>query len=438
MKIVLLLVVIAYLQAVNGSFSILSGNVGTVDVENPQPGSCPEHPYIGGLCSSKQEDAILKHVNQIQPHIIMFQEIISTFRCIPPANDTDPDHICTAYLKRQPFEQIERITGPQYKIACDSRDESQCIAVLANLYDFDLPDKSSCKGNVCMKGQTMGNIEGCDHGIVSSVDIRVKADQSIIQYISVHPIPVSDCEKDRCARAVYAAAFNMIHTEKVIIAGDMNNDIYRFGNAYPSGEFLLQQLSKFKVMNPFIRENLPLQSHLGLYTLDFIAFSSALYNSDLIPKGFKCDVLGQTPGTERLDAPMNTFDHRVLHCSTESYIKHVEPQPIRSLALETLGSLVKYNKIVISEYKGSPVSFLHGTLNWKVNDVAVELPIGVPSVSKNDQISDITHLVEGTNMEIRANGTLSMEYKSLIGTIGITARLETTLLTTAFVSIFQF
>jgi hypothetical protein len=395
---VLILFVVAHVYS--SQFSALIANVGTVDeVLYPYGNACPPDPYHGELCSVKQEQAINKRIAELQPHLIMFQELTAAFRCESQTNDTNLDHICVNYKQRKPLQQIQRALGTKYQIACDSLSQYVCIAVLAEKYEL-LWDSKVCQHGslLCMKGlKAAPKPEYCAKGSTSSVstlDIRVKADNSVFQFIALHTDSISNCPHDRCLLEMYRDGSQLIKHDQVMIGGDMNNDFYRFEKIFPSASFWRKTFSNFKVLNPFVG-NVPIPSHLGLYTLDFVIVSPALQEK-FLPKDFACDLLGVTPGTVRLDDPVDTFDHRALFCHPPTEMQQrIQEQADSQMKDNLVESLVKHGDVRLKFVQGTQIEKFFGTISWNVTDLVASLPVGVPLISKHTSPSTSTHLIEG-------------------------------------------
>ncbi len=265
---------------------------------------CPSDPYDGALCSVEVEGAIASALSRLAPDVAFLQEVLDADLC---SQDTgaDPDLPCTGAAGRDPYHQVQRLLGTGYAIACDGIAHYDCVAVRTGV----LETSHCAPGEVCMGGaETPPHPPACDGlgGITSVSAIDATWAGGDLRLVSVHPLNSSQTSTDPCRLAQYEQAFeDLADSGPTLLAGDFNYDPIH-GSGFPSGDYWLTQVGEgLRYTAHNAQDPDPLPTWLGLGLLDFVI-------SDVFEGG--CQVLGESEGTERLDAPHTPMDHRAVVC----------------------------------------------------------------------------------------------------------------------------
>jgi hypothetical protein len=197
--------------------------------------------------------------------------------------------------------------GPEYTIACDDIEHFSCVAVrVGRVAIEECPEASLCLGG----SETPPHPEECDvlggHTSVSRVSASFAG--RALNIVAAHPDNALSLQDDPCRFAQYRQVFEgLVDDRPAIVAGDFNLDPYRYPELFPSGIYWREHVGegqRFQAHNAV--GNRPVPTFLGVATLDYVLSDFA--------EG-ECVVLGATPGTERIDEPLNTMDHRAVVCT---------------------------------------------------------------------------------------------------------------------------
>jgi len=281
----------------SASFSVLSANVGNLNL------GCRK--VLNKLCYKDVEERITANIKYLSPDIIALQEVLAPWQC-KEINETDNNKICS---ETQLVPQVRRLVGEDYTIACNSRNQFECIAIKK-----DFGEITNCpKGEFCYEARTAPEIKGCDNGFtISAVTIKAPKIPFLFDVINFHPQSTnSDCRAKMINTALYGnkTATSIIQEEKVVLLGDFNLDPWRdndesviIWSAFMKNGW---SESNLEYHNEITETGLPLFTSLLFYkprTLDFVV--SNFTNGT-------CSTLGETPNTSRLDDGEGT-DHRSL------------------------------------------------------------------------------------------------------------------------------
>lgn len=279
------------------SFSILSANVGNLSI------GCRK--VLNKLCYKDVEERIAANIKSLSPDIIALQEVLAPWQC-EEAHETNKNKVCN---EKQLTPQVRRLVGEGYTIACNSRNQFECIAIKKDFGEIiDCPNEE-----ICNKARTIPEITGCDNGFtISAVTVKAKITPFLFDVINFHPQSTSStCRAKMINTALYGNGISasIIQEKKVIFLGDFNLDPWRDND------------ESVDLWNTFIKnkwEDSRLEYHSGIAENNPPYFTSFLFYKprtvDFIVSNFAngiCSTLGETPNTLRLDGGKGT-DHRAL------------------------------------------------------------------------------------------------------------------------------
>jgi endonuclease/exonuclease/phosphatase family metal-dependent hydrolase len=196
----------------DNQISFLTANLGNSNLR------CQK--YFWKLCIPEVERRITEEISNLQPDIVVFQEILSSPLC--EESGFHDNGVCELNSRMQ-SEQISRLLGEGYTIVCDSNQHMQCIGVkskFARVLDCPL----DC---VCMNGRTIPIIENCNQNFtIFAVSIETK-NQKQIDLVNVH----LNSRSDTCREKMFVELFNpqneILVNSEILIAGDFNIDLYK-------------------------------------------------------------------------------------------------------------------------------------------------------------------------------------------------------------------
>lgn len=277
-------------------YSVMTANVGNSDL------GCFR--YNWKLCRKDVETRLAANIQTIQPDIITLQEVLPPWLCEETA-ENDPDKVC---FDAQEVPQARRLLGPDYSIVCDQRLQYECIAVHRRAGEI-----IGCPpGGYCSIARTVEVGLDCDSGFsISAVSIRLW-DGKQLDVVNVHPPSFSDrCRVESLRAAFYGSsdAGPIIEQERVLVMGDFNMDPWRSRN--DSKQTWEKIFTAGWAGRPFRYHSGSAEIDPPRYTLVF----GIRRTLDLVLSNFAdgvCQVLGESPGTSRLDGGRGN-DHRAVY-----------------------------------------------------------------------------------------------------------------------------
>lgn len=276
------------------SFSILSANLGNLNL------GCRN--VLNKLCYIDVEERIKNNIRLLRPDIVILQEVLAPWQCAQ-INETNTNKVCS---QAQLIPQARRLMGDEYTIACNNRNEFECIGIHKELGEI----LGCAVGSYCTNARTVAEIPDCDNGFtISSVTVKLR-NGFIFDLLNAHPPSTKvDCRTKMLSMALSDSQSSGILTQDfVLLAGDFNLDPWRdndesstFWNDFVAKGWAHKQ---FNYHSGIAEQDPPLKtSHLfSDRTVDFLLSNFA--------KGI-CYTLGESQNTTRLDGGKG-MDHRAL------------------------------------------------------------------------------------------------------------------------------
>lgn len=278
------------------AFTLLQANVGNTFLP------CQDG-YIFKLCEKDVEDAIKANIARLEPDVIAFQEILPDGACDSIVED-DPRFVCHPDNVGDDPSQIHRLLGDDYEYVCDDRNGYECVAAKKDRFALGryllLPavDREPDFDEDCDPGFTVGTI-------------FVQFDDESFTLGNAHPQSgfLGQC-RNRQVEQIFRAS-----GQTVLLSGDWNLDPFAAGED-PSVDTWIENVGLVGENKPLHYLSGPAEHRPPYNTTENALFSGVLDHvvSDVIEGG--CVVLGESPGTERLDGQEggNGCDHRALSC----------------------------------------------------------------------------------------------------------------------------
>ena len=282
--------------------TVMTANVGNSDFD------CREH-YFWGLCFNDVEERLTRGIARIRPDVITMQEITDPAQC-EGWHEADPDKVCYDYESRQPFRQVRRLLGPNYTIACESRNRWDCTAVHVEAGYIE-----GCPlGGHCDDVSTSDvPLPDCDAGFTVSA-VTAVLNGVPIRVINGHPSGYEEICRAYAVQQIFETVDGrppLANDECNLMMGDMNMDPFRQNDS--AAQLWNLYTGTPDSGKPFVYHSGPVEHwppydtfYLGPFrrVLDFVVSDFAVGS---------CEVLGVTSGTERIDGGSGT-DHRSLFC----------------------------------------------------------------------------------------------------------------------------
>ena len=280
---------------------LLQANVGNTSL------ACDEAGYVYKTCDVAVEEALRDGIAAHDADVVALQEVLPSSLC-DALNEQDPTRTCHPDHRADVPDQVRRLLGDDFTIACDARRGYECVGVRAAWGAIEGCDD----GALCVGGaETAPVVDGCDEGFsVSRVVVRPR-DAAAFTIVNAHP---QSGFEYACRAAQLTQMFDELAEGPSLITGDMNLDPWR--DTDESARVWVENVgedARFRPHSGDVEHDPPyLTSDVGGIaalsgTLDHVASDFATGT---------CTTLGEAPGTARLDGGEGT-DHRALLCPLE-------------------------------------------------------------------------------------------------------------------------
>jgi hypothetical protein len=273
------------------SFSLLSVNVG-----NTSPWCWP---YVVKLCRRDVEERLARNIQALRPDLIAIQEVLPPWLC-QKWRLSLPGNVCAGDNE---VPQVRRLVGPDYSIACDGRNQFECIALHV---DAGRIEGVGAGGLTITDRIDRDGAEGCRRS-VSIVAATVQIKDRTFDVVNAH----AENRDPACRLAAIRQIFegdHLIREPYVLLAGDYNMDPWREDDV--STHYWRQQVGEAG-NGAYVYHSGIAEAQPPYPTLRY-PFLARTY--DHVVSNFLtgvCQVLGESPGTERLDGGRGC-DHRAV------------------------------------------------------------------------------------------------------------------------------
>jgi hypothetical protein len=204
--------------------------------------------------------------------------------------------------------QVRRLLGDNYTIVCEAESQYECFGIRKDIGEIE-----GCSlGDLCYNARHSPVPEDCNNGFsISAVTVTLN-NGAVFDLVNVHPASFSE----ECRTKLLLQAFTgneavptVLKSDNVLIMGDFNLDPWRTRD---SSSEVWQDIfdagwrgKKYKYHSGIAETDPP------LFTFKFIKHQTL----DLVVSNFAeggCMVLGETPGTTRIDGGSGN-DHRAVY-----------------------------------------------------------------------------------------------------------------------------
>lgn len=300
-------------EAGDGGFSVLAANVGNIDLFR-----CDTAAFK--LCAKDQEDRIAAALRRARPDVALLSELITPEQCDALASTVEPWHVCHPTNRSVEPDQVRRLLGDEYTIACEPRRGFECIAVRQSFAELlGCPPGGLCRGRL----RGAAPVPGCDEGFTVGA-ITATIDGAQVDLVVAHPPSGLTAANIECRRATLESllapprsAGALRENALAIVGGDFNLDPYR--RPMDADVRLLRERSRFSLTS----DGGPLVFHSGLPENDPPLWTTPLTKSTwdhLLSEGFigRCVTLGARKAFPPLDeakgSDVERLDHLAPYC----------------------------------------------------------------------------------------------------------------------------
>ena len=247
--------------------------------------------YGNGLAWLPALEAAQTWASQIQPDLVVFQEIFDPAECVDIPEEARAGFVCEHWAEGDPHVALQ-VLGEGYSLSCHPGNTDKCLAIRDGFGSFD-----EAWG---------GSVEGCGSG-ARVARVHVEGPSGPMTLVNVHGSSGLDSDSSACRVKQVEQVFldlgdgePAIDGARNLVMGDLNTDPGRFAGSDDSAVR----------WNDFVGADHALHwhtevgpdapgSYAGLADIDHVASDAFVGPCEVGPK------------------PDEAFDHRPVHCTLE-------------------------------------------------------------------------------------------------------------------------
>ncbi len=190
--------------------------------------------YGDGLAWPPAIDALRAFFDEVDPDVVVFQEIFHSADCatIPP--EQHAGFVCETWSVGDPTV-AELALGPDYQVACNLGKPDKCAAVHRRVGTF-----RGCEGALCLDGLDGAELSGCGGGSRVGRGVIDLVGGGSIVVVNVHGTSGIEDADEVCRVRQVEQVFVDLDGEPAangainLVMGDLNTDPARLASADPS------------------------------------------------------------------------------------------------------------------------------------------------------------------------------------------------------------
>lgn len=302
----------------SAAITVVTFNTGTTESmahdSEPNDGYSSEHAarsdayYGDGLAWKPAVEAAKAFLAEVQPDVVVFQEIFWTGECVDIPEEAKADFICEDFEPGgKTVAQI--ILGEGYQVACHPGKPDKCAAVRSAFGAFE-----GCEEDFCLEGLEGFGVEGCGRGARIARGVIQRSNGETLTLVSVHGSSGISGDDKACRLKQFEQIFvdmgnglAAANGEKNLIMGDFNTDPGRLANGDESAAKLLEYVGEGKRFQFLTRIGTDAPAtYGGLFNIDHV-ISDALFG--------ECKAAGVDEGLQAVSDALY-FDHTPIVCKT--------------------------------------------------------------------------------------------------------------------------
>lgn len=179
--------------------------------------------YGDGLAWSPAVDAAAVWLTEVQPDVVVFQEMFFSDDCADIPEDAYRDFVCATWNLGDPTV-AQHILGDGWQVACHVGKSDKCAAVHERVGRF-----AGCEASLCMDGLDGGEVPGCGSG--SRIGRGTVVGAEAFTVVNVHGTSGLSLEDQQCRLAQVEQVFVDLgdgepaaNGARNLVLGDLNTD----------------------------------------------------------------------------------------------------------------------------------------------------------------------------------------------------------------------
>lgn len=263
--------------------------------------------YGNGLAWLDVVEDTAAFLTELQPDLIVFQEIFYSGDCAMVPDEAKPGFVCESWQPGDPTV-AQVILGEGYQVACHLGKNDKCAAVKLSFGSF-----AGCDADVCLDGLAGAEVQDCGSGSRIGRGVVELAEGGTLTLVNVHGSSGLDQEDQDCRRQQFIQVFEDMgagdgpaaNGARNVVMGDFNTDPQLNADFDESAQKVLDHVGEGKAFR-FISDAAPdsPKSYAGLFNIDHV-MSDAFDGT--------CFVAGLTEGHPPVSEILY-FDHKPVVC----------------------------------------------------------------------------------------------------------------------------
>ncbi|MEZ4444384.1 MAG: hypothetical protein R3B72_35245 [Polyangiaceae bacterium] len=244
---------------------------------------------------------------ELQPDVVVFQEIFYSGDCPSVPAEAKPGFVCETWQPGDPTV-AQRVLGAGYQVACNLGKPDKCAGIRKDFGTF-----AGCEADLCLDGLAGAPVPDCGSGSRVGRAVVERADGSTFTLVNVHGTSGLTQEDQDCRLAQFTQVFEDLgigdgpaaNGEVNLVMGDLNTDPSFTAEFDESGAKFLEHVGEGKPYHFIsdIGDDAP--KSYGLFNIDHVV--SDTFEGD-------CQIPGLTPGTSPV-SDVTYFDHEPVVCT---------------------------------------------------------------------------------------------------------------------------
>lgn len=230
--------------------------------------------YGDGLAWLEAVDATTAFFAEVEPDVVVFQEIFHSPECAMIPADQHAGFVCETWMDGD-VTVAQRVLGPDFQVACHIGKTDKCMAVNRNFGTV-----RGCDADLCLDGLDGAAVSGCGSGSRIGRGVIDLVGGGSITVVNFHGTSGITEEEALCRVSQLDLVFDDLDGAPAangaanVVMGDFNTDPYRFAGSDPSAARLLESVGQLGEGLPFHfiseagRRAVPTYS--GLFNIDHV------------------------------------------------------------------------------------------------------------------------------------------------------------------------
>ena len=261
--------------------------------------------YGDGLAWVPAVQAATAFFAQVQPDIVVFQEIFYSGDCAEIPAEARADFVCESYTSGQPTV-AQVLLGDGYQVACHIGKTDKCAAVRTAFGTF-----AGCNESLCLDGLDGAKVDGCGGGSRVGRGTIELATGGTLTVVNVHGSSGFKEEDIDCRKRQFEQVFVDLDGQPAangvrnLVMGDLNTDPARALGADASADRLADFAGGGKAFHFITAVGLDAPAtYAGFFNIDHVLSDSLVGD---------CWAAGNEPHPAVIDAVY--FDHQPIVCT---------------------------------------------------------------------------------------------------------------------------